>query len=344
MAKAAKQANLNFARPMNVSFDEFGSVSLQDILGPTENKGVPLEIPLSEIQEDIGQPRTIFAEATLRELADSIMIYGVLSPISVRHNPDGGYIINYGARRFRASKLAGKDTIPAFVQTTINESVKYVQMAENIHRDNLQHLEIASFVTEEVKIGKKKGDIAKSLGKSAAWISQYIKLDGGPLWIKNLASTGKCTNLTILTELIKIAETGEVDDLEIQIESMDAISKADIKNLMKLANGKKQSYNTCNENILEIKNNISGTQANISDVKSDNNINNLSHNLNLYDNEIDIKSKNDSNPDFNKVVYVEGRKGYIQTKNVKIYWDDTGTYENIQLSNILESLSMISPA
>ena len=88
--------------------------SLEDLSSllnaPASVTGVPLLLKLSQIQEDPNQPRKIFDEEKLRELADSIKVRGVKTPISVHEdesNP-GFYIINHGARRYRASMMAGK--------------------------------------------------------------------------------------------------------------------------------------------------------------------------------------------------------------------------------------------
>ena len=78
-----------------------------------------LELDLSLIDEDPNQPRTEFDPVTLQELSDTIRLRGVKTPISVHPHPqiEGRFIINHGARRFRASILAKKKTIPAFIDT-----------------------------------------------------------------------------------------------------------------------------------------------------------------------------------------------------------------------------------
>ena len=103
----------------------------------------PLELALSEIVEDPNQPRVEFDQETLAELAESIKLRGVKTPISVRPHDGGGYIINHGARRFRASGLAGKTTIPAWIDSDYTDED---QIIENIHRDALRPREIAEFI------------------------------------------------------------------------------------------------------------------------------------------------------------------------------------------------------
>jgi ParB family chromosome partitioning protein len=115
-------------------------------LNERERSGVPYrEIELSSIESDPNQPRLTFHEDKLRELASSIKTYGVLSPILVR--PTGGpgrYRIISGERRYRASQLAGKSTIPCLVDQSSdasNERTLAMQLVENIQRDDLNPLE-----------------------------------------------------------------------------------------------------------------------------------------------------------------------------------------------------------
>ena len=92
------------------------------------------EIDVNLIIEDIHQPRKEFNQDTLRELTETVKLRGVKSPISVRPNPDkpGTYIINHGARRYRASINAGLKTIPAFIDTDYSEQIRVI---ENLQRD-----------------------------------------------------------------------------------------------------------------------------------------------------------------------------------------------------------------
>ena len=108
----------------------------KDIKKDKFNTVTSLELDLSLIDEDPDQPRTEFDPITLQELADTIRLRGVKTPISVHPNPEseGRFIINHGARRFRASLLAKKKTIPAFIDTDYS---KVDQMIENLQRDSL---------------------------------------------------------------------------------------------------------------------------------------------------------------------------------------------------------------
>jgi hypothetical protein len=113
----------------------------------------PLTLALSLIDEDPMQPRTKenpgFSGPSLSELAASIALRGVKTPISVRDNPGmpGRFIVNHGARRVRASRLAENGTIPAFVDNDYNEAD---QVVENLHRNALTAREIADFIGREL--------------------------------------------------------------------------------------------------------------------------------------------------------------------------------------------------
>ena len=102
------------------------------------------DIPLDRIRESTSNPRRTFDEAKLRELANNIKSHGVLQPILVRPAPDGTdgiYEVVAGARRFRASKFAGKDTIPATVRELTDAECREIQLIENLQRADIHELD-----------------------------------------------------------------------------------------------------------------------------------------------------------------------------------------------------------
>lgn len=178
--------------------------SLEDLSSllnaPAPVTGVPLLLKLSQIQEDPNQPRKIFDEEKLRELADSIKVRGVKTPISVHEdesNP-GFYIINHGARRYRASMMAGKETIPAYID---GDYTFLDQLVENIQRDNLTPRETADGIALMLNSGMKKGEVAKRLGKSAAFVSQHVALLSLPEPVAAVFNAGKVSDVTVVNEL-----------------------------------------------------------------------------------------------------------------------------------------------
>jgi ParB family chromosome partitioning protein len=167
--------------------------------------GRPLILKLDLIAEDPAQPRAEdnpgFSPASIAELASTIQLRGVKSPVSVRKNPSapGRYIINHGARRYRASKVAGKADIPAFIDDDYSQ---VDQVIENLQRNELTAREIANWIGREMAAGKKKGYIAKSLGKSAAFVSQHVTLLDLPEPIAHAFNTGRANDVTVVNELV----------------------------------------------------------------------------------------------------------------------------------------------
>ena len=157
------------------------------------------------IDEDPHQPRTQdnpgFSEHSLEELAASISLRGVKTPISVRENPDavGRYIINHGARRFRGAQRAGLATIPGFIDNDYNEAD---QVVENLQRNELTAREIADFIGRELAKGMKKGDIAKAISKSPAFISQHVTLLDLPEPLAQVFNSGRVRDVTVVNELM----------------------------------------------------------------------------------------------------------------------------------------------
>lgn len=117
-----------------------------------------IDLSLDLIKEDPNQPRTNenpgFSKESLKELAETIKARGVKTPISVHEDQasPGFFIINHGTRRYRASKLAGKNTIPAVID---NDYEDIDQIIENLQRNELTPIEIANFLGKEIKKGKK---------------------------------------------------------------------------------------------------------------------------------------------------------------------------------------------
>lgn len=101
------------------------------------------EIELSKIQPNPEQPRSIFEEETLEELATSIRSLGVIQPITLKEIGPEQYMIISGERRYRASLKAGLERIPAYIKTAADENVVEMALIENIQREDLNSIEIA---------------------------------------------------------------------------------------------------------------------------------------------------------------------------------------------------------
>lgn len=135
------------------------------------------EIELSNIQANPTQPRTIFDEEALQELAASIAELGVVQPITVREVEKGKYMIIAGERRFRASKLAGLTKIPAYVKRVSDETMMEMALVENIQREDLNAIEIAltyQRLLDEYKFTQEK--LSERVGKKRATVANYLRL------------------------------------------------------------------------------------------------------------------------------------------------------------------------
>jgi ParB family chromosome partitioning protein len=167
--------------------------------------GEPLQLAIEDIDEDPGQPRREFDEAALRELAETIKAGGVRQPISVRVHPNDPerWMLNFGARRLRASRLAGKTDIPGFVDKTTNS---YDQVIENEQREGLTALELALFVQARLDEGESQADIARRLGKGRSYVTYATALIDAPDWLMDMYRQGRCRGARELHELRRLQE------------------------------------------------------------------------------------------------------------------------------------------
>ena len=148
----------------------------------TENINTNGSSSISEVEIDLifanpNQPRSHFDEDALTELATSIRELGVISPITLRKNDDNTYLIIAGERRFRASKLVGLTSIPAYIRTAADEQVVEMALIENIQREDLNAIEIAlTFyrLMEEYKLTQER--LSERVGKKRATIANYLRL------------------------------------------------------------------------------------------------------------------------------------------------------------------------
>lgn len=143
---------------------------------PANQIGAVLALRLDEVEEDPNQPRQVFDAGELESLAAGIRQRGVQAPITVRPRTHGVYRIVHGARRYRASKLAGLATIPAIVQADVRRFDDYSQILENLQRADLKPMEIAHFIRKRLGAGDSKVDIAQQLGMKPAVVTWHLAL------------------------------------------------------------------------------------------------------------------------------------------------------------------------
>lgn len=135
------------------------------------------EIELSKIQPNPEQPRSIFEEEALKELAASIHSLGVIQPITLKELEPDRYMIISGERRYRAALLAGLTSIPAYIRTAADENVVEMALIENIQREDLNAIEIALAYQRLIdNYGLTQEKLSERIGKKRATIANYLRL------------------------------------------------------------------------------------------------------------------------------------------------------------------------
>lgn len=143
----------------------------------TEGSSSINEIELSKIKVNPNQPRREFDPIALQELADSIAEMGIIQPITLRKVSDNEYQIIAGERRFRASQMAGLQTIPAYIRTADDENVMEMALIENIQREDLNSVEIALAYQHLLdQYGLTQERLSERVGKKRATIANYLRL------------------------------------------------------------------------------------------------------------------------------------------------------------------------
>ena len=162
--------------------------------GEGEATGKPLYVPINHIHPNKDQPRKVFDEEKLNELANSIQNYGIISPIVVRRDGPLFYEIVTGERRYRAAKMLDLKTVPVIIKDFNDKTTKEIALIENIQREDLNPVEKAMGYQELIReYNMTQEELARILGKSKAAISNSIRiLSLGPDIIK-LMNEGQIT-------------------------------------------------------------------------------------------------------------------------------------------------------
>ena len=185
---------------------------LEDHIMETSTEEEVREIPLSELRPNPYQPRKTFDEESLNELAASIKEHGVFQPIIVKKSIKG-YEIIAGERRFRASQLAGKETIPAIVREFSDTQMMEIALLENLQREDLNPIEEALAYQSLLQTrGLSHDQLAKKLGKSKSYVTNIVGLLNLPESVKQLVIERKIP-LTHARTLSKIKDAEKVEEL-----------------------------------------------------------------------------------------------------------------------------------
>ncbi|MGM9868527.1 MAG: ParB/RepB/Spo0J family partition protein [Sodaliphilus sp.] len=135
------------------------------------------EIAIDLIKPNPDQPRTNFNEEALEELATSIREHGIIQPLTVRAAEAGTYMIISGERRFRAAKLAGLESVPAYVRTANDSQITEMALIENIQREDLNAIEIALTFRKLIdQYNLTQERLSERIGKKRATIANFLRL------------------------------------------------------------------------------------------------------------------------------------------------------------------------
>ena len=190
-----------------------------------------VELKLSELRPNPYQPRKKFDEDKLKELSESIKEHGVFQPIIVKKSIKG-YEIIAGERRFRASKLAGKETIPAIIRDFSDEMMMEIALLENLQRENLNAIEEAvayKKLLRSLKITQE--ELSKKLGKSRSYITNMLGLLELPSSVKQMIQEDKIS-MSHARALSKIKNPEDIESLANKIIN-EGLNVRDIENITK---------------------------------------------------------------------------------------------------------------
>ncbi len=150
-------------------------------------------INLNDIKPNASQPRKVFDEEALSDLADSIREHGVIQPILLRPSKKG-YELVAGERRWRAARLAGLKEIPAIVRDLDEKTNAFYALIENVQREDLNAIEEAEGIKEIIdKYGLTQEETSKVVGKSRPYVSNALRLLSLPQEVKELVNSGSLT-------------------------------------------------------------------------------------------------------------------------------------------------------
>ncbi|MDE5801236.1 MAG: ParB/RepB/Spo0J family partition protein, partial [Paramuribaculum sp.] len=150
-------------------------ISMDDV--PARGSSAINEVALDKITANPDQPRRTFDEEALAELAASIRELGIIQPLSLRHTPDGTYQIIAGERRFRAARMAGLTTVPAYIRNVSEVELTEMALIENIQREDLNAIEIAltfKKLIDQYSLTQER--LSERIGKKRATIANFLRL------------------------------------------------------------------------------------------------------------------------------------------------------------------------
>lgn len=211
----------------NLDFENFE----QQIYDTATNEEI-FEVPLEELRPNPYQPRKVFDENALRELADSIQKNGVFQPIIIKKSIKG-YEIIAGERRFRAAKLAGLEKIPAIIRDFTEQQMIEIAVLENLQRENLNAIEEALAYRNMIqKLGITQEELSHRVSKSRSHVTNIIGLLRLPKEVQQMIADNQIT-MGHARALSKLEDNDKIIELAHQIVE----NKLPVRNIEQMTEG-----------------------------------------------------------------------------------------------------------
>ncbi|MBQ9833768.1 MAG: ParB/RepB/Spo0J family partition protein [Bacilli bacterium] len=202
----------------------------KEVTEEAQNNGDVIEIELSKIISNPYQPRKVFDEVALEELAASIKEYGIVQPIIVKKSVSG-YELVAGERRTKAARLAGLKTIPAIIKDFNDQEMMEIALIENIQRENLNPIEEAISYENIIKLrGYTQEEFAKKFGKSRSHVTNLLGLLSLPEKVKDMVAKKQLT-MGHARALSKVADEDKVIELANKIVN-EGLSVREIEKIL----------------------------------------------------------------------------------------------------------------
>lgn len=228
------------------------AVKNEEVKVQTKTNSAVNELDINLVTPNINQPRKNFDENALNELADSIKIHGVIQPIVVNDEGDGKYLIIAGERRYRASKLAGLQTIPAVIKHYTPKQIKEISIIENLQREDLNPIESAKAIKNLIsQYNLTQEEVADKIGKSRPAVANTLRLLSLPEQIVALVEKNKLT-AGHARALLAIENSAKQKEIALAIIEK-GLTVRDVENIIKNLNKPKKDSIVPKEKSLELK-------------------------------------------------------------------------------------------
>ena len=198
----------------------------------TEDVKSAVKLGINEIEPNRDQPRKHFDEAALSELADSIVLHGVIQPLLVRPISDGGYQLIAGERRWRASRLAGLTEVPVVIREMTDSEAMELALIENLQREDLNPIEEAEgykLLMDTYSLTQEEA--AERVGKSRPAVANAMRLLSLPKEVLDLIKEGRISSghgrtllgLNDKSMMLKLCK--EIEEKQISVRQLESIIK-----------------------------------------------------------------------------------------------------------------------